>query len=70
MILVKDLIEWAKQNAIGRSASYPDGAIQSMDLFRLATDCFNAEPAVYRPPKCQVVMTDHTIVKGEKNEAD
>lgn len=32
MILVKDLIEWAKQNAIGRSVSYPDGAIRSMDL--------------------------------------
>ena len=51
MILVKDLIEWAKQNAIGRSVSYPDGAIRSMDLLRLATDCLDAEPTTYKPPK-------------------
>ena len=49
MILVKDLIEWAKQNAIGRSASYPDGAIRSLDLLRLATDCYGAEPLTYNP---------------------
>ena len=51
MILVKDLIEWAKQNAIGRSVSYPDGAIRSMDLLRLATDCLDADPMTYKPPK-------------------
>ena len=51
MILVKDLIEWAKQNAIGRSVSYPDGAIRSMDLLRLATDCLEADPMNYKPPK-------------------
>ena len=51
MILVKDLIEWAKQNAIGRSVSYPDGAIRSMDLLRLATDCLDADPMDYKPPK-------------------
>ena len=51
MILVKDLIEWAKQNAIGRSVSYPDGAIRSMDLLRLATDCLDADPMNYTPPK-------------------
>ena len=49
MILVKDLIEWAKQNAIGRSASYPDGAIRSLDLLRLTTDCYGAEPLTYNP---------------------
>lgn len=51
MILVKDLIEWAKQNAIGRSASYHDGAIRGMDLLRLAIDCLDAEPMNYKPPK-------------------
>lgn len=49
MILVKDLIEWAKRNAIGRSVSYPDGAIRSLDLLRLATDCYGAEPLTYNP---------------------
>lgn len=51
MILVKDLIEWAKQNAIGRSVSYPDGAIRSMDLLRLATDCLDADPMKYNIKK-------------------
>ena len=51
MILVKDLIEWAKQNAVGRSVTYPDGAIRSMDLLRLATDCLDNEPMTYKPPR-------------------
>lgn len=51
MILVKDLIEWAKQNAIGRSVSYPDGAIRSMDLLGLAEKCLKNEPMTYKPPK-------------------
>jgi hypothetical protein len=51
MILVKDLIEWTKRNAIGRSVSYPDGAIRSMDLLRLATDCLDADPMNYKPPQ-------------------
>lgn len=51
MILVKDLIEWAKQNAIGRSVSYPDGAIRSMDLLGLAVECLKDEPMTYKPPK-------------------
>lgn len=49
MILVKDLIEWAKKNAIGRSISYPDGAIRTMDLLALAFDCYKAEPMTYNP---------------------
>ena len=51
MILVKDLIEWAKQNAIGRSVSYPDGAIRSMDLLGLAVECLKDDPMTYKPPK-------------------
>ena len=51
MILVKDLIEWAKKNAIGRSASYSDGAIRSADLLQLATDCLNEEPMTYKPKR-------------------
>lgn len=51
MILVKDIIEWAKRNAIGRSASYPDGAIRSADLLQLATDCLNEEPMTYEPKR-------------------
>ena len=51
MILVKDLIEWAKQNAIGRSVSYPDGAIRSMDLLGLAVECLKDEPMTYKPPQ-------------------
>ncbi len=51
MILVKDLVEWAKQNAIGRAISYPDGAIRSMDLLGLAAECLKAEPETYKPLK-------------------
>lgn len=51
MILVKDLIEWAKRNAIGRSVSYPDGAIRSMDLLCLAVECLRDEPMTYEPPE-------------------
>ena len=51
MILVKDMIEWAKQNAIGRSVLYPDGAIRSMDLLELAVECLKDEPMTYKPPK-------------------
>lgn len=51
MILVKDLIEWAKQNAIGRSISYPDGAIRSLDLLGLAAECLKNEPMTYKPPE-------------------
>lgn len=51
MILVKDLIEWAKQNAIGRYVSCPDGAIRSRDLLCLAVECLKDEPKTYKPPK-------------------
>lgn len=49
MILVKDLIEWAKENAVGRSISYPDGAVRSLDLLHLASECLKAEPITYNP---------------------
>lgn len=47
MIKVDDLIAWAKDNAVGRSTSYPNGWIEASALKELAWFIDRAEPIPY-----------------------
>lgn len=49
MIKTMDLIQWAKQNAVGCSASYPAGWIKGEDLEKLARAVIKREPFDYSP---------------------
>lgn len=48
MISVEDLIGWARENAVGRSANYPQGWIRGDDLLALAAMTKDIEPQDYR----------------------
>lgn len=62
MIKVDDLIEWAGQNAIGRSTSYPNGWIDATTLKKLAEQVERSEPLPY--VFSETVLTE----RGEANE--
>lgn len=49
MIKVDDLIEWAKLNAYGRSATIYHGWIRAEDLQSLVYKIVEADPMEYEP---------------------
>lgn len=51
MIKVDDLIEWAKLNAYGRSATIHNGWIRAEDLQSLVYRIVQADPLNYEPYK-------------------
>lgn len=48
MILVDNLIEWAKETSYGKSASYPCGWITSEQLQNLVYEIKRVEPFEYK----------------------
>ena len=48
MILVKDLVQWANENAIGRSTSYPNGWISADKLMMLVEQIKHTDPMPFR----------------------
>lgn len=49
MISVDNLIKWARQEAIGRSLSYPNGWIPTEALQDLVLKIQDADPLPYKP---------------------
>ena len=53
MIKVDDLIAWAKENAWGKSSSYPCGWIPSQLLQNLVYEIKKVEPFHYEPKQTE-----------------
>lgn len=49
MIKTVDLIEWAKERAVGKSLNCPFGYIPGEELLTLANQVIRAEPFVHAP---------------------
>lgn len=51
MIKTVDLIEWAKEHAVGKSLNCPYGFIHGDELLTLANQIIRAEPLVHSPKR-------------------